>query len=293
MRKIKAVWELMRLEHGFMIALAVLIGSVISIKSLPSVDVFIFTFLTALLLEASTFALNDYYDLEIDKLNNRVDRPLVRGDIRPETALYIFYVLFPLGILSSYLVNLTCFMMALVTGLFAIIYDIFFKRVKVIGNIFIAYTMAIPFIFGAVSVTSDDFLSLGMQSAVFILALIAFFAGAGREIMKDVMDYAGDKAKGVRSLPRYIGVYASNIVSVFFYLVAILLSFLPYFLPRYDSYYNNSYYLMFILVTDVLLLRTSLHLTFKKKPDFIFHRRLTLFALFIGLIGFLVGALTG
>ena len=113
MKKLKAIWELMRLEHGFMLFLAILIGSIISQKTLfdnliPPIDMVILTFFTALFLEASTFALNDYYDLEIDKLNKRADRPLVRGDIKPKTALYIFFILFPLGLICSYFVNLTC-----------------------------------------------------------------------------------------------------------------------------------------------------------------------------------------
>ena len=60
MKKIKAIWELMRLEHGVMIAIAILIGSLIALEGqgLPSFDKFILTFFTALFLEASTFALN-------------------------------------------------------------------------------------------------------------------------------------------------------------------------------------------------------------------------------------------
>ncbi len=34
MRKLKAIWELMRLEHGVMLFIAILIGSVISQKML-------------------------------------------------------------------------------------------------------------------------------------------------------------------------------------------------------------------------------------------------------------------
>jgi len=37
---------------------------------------------------------------------------------------------------------------------------------------------------------------------------------------------------------------------------------------------------------------TVLELIINKNPKFSFHRKLTLFALFIGLLGFLVGALT-
>jgi len=62
MKKLRAIWELMRLEHGIMLFIAILIGSLISQKTLydninlPLISV-ILTFFTALFLEASTFAL--------------------------------------------------------------------------------------------------------------------------------------------------------------------------------------------------------------------------------------------
>ena len=94
MKTLKAIWELMRLEHGVMIAIAILIGAVIAKQEIPSLYRFVLTFTTALFLEASTFALNDYFDIDIDKHNKRIDRPLVRGDLSPRTALLIFFILF-------------------------------------------------------------------------------------------------------------------------------------------------------------------------------------------------------
>ena len=96
MGKLRAIWDLMRLEHGLMIAIAILIGSVIAARTIPTIENFFFTFFTALFLEASTFALNDYYDYEIDFKNKRKDRPLVRGDVTKNTALYLFFIFFPL-----------------------------------------------------------------------------------------------------------------------------------------------------------------------------------------------------
>jgi len=273
-----------------MIAIAILIGSLIAAKAFPAFDKFILTFFTALFLEASTFALNDYYDFEIDKKNNRVDRPLVRGDISKNTAIYLFIILFPIGIVCSYFVNLTCFIIALVTALFAIFYDVILKKIKLLGNFFIAYTMAIPFVFGAASVLSETSFEIDLSPAIFIIALIAFLTGAGREIMKDVMDFEGDKEGGVKSFPRYIGIRKSNMISAFFYLIAIILSFLPFFISYYDVYYHNYYYLLIVSLTDIMLLSTSLQLIFKKQINMGFYRKFTLVAIFFGLIAFLVGA---
>jgi geranylgeranylglycerol-phosphate geranylgeranyltransferase len=299
MKKLKAIWELMRLEHGVMLFLAILIGSLISQKTLygnlnlPMLNIFL-TFFTALFLEASTFALNDYYDLEIDRINKRTDRPLVRGDISPKTALNIFYLLFPLGLICSYFVNMTCFVIALITALISVLYDVKMKKIKLIGNFYIAYIMAIPFVFGGATVLGNTTFTLGtINPAIYVIALIAFLAGAGREIMKDVMDFDGDKIQGVKSFPRYIGIRASNGVASLFYLFAIALSFLPYFSVDFGVYYRSISYFILVFITDTMLLSTSLQLVFKKQPNMKFHRKYTLAAIFIGLLAFLVGALIG
>ena len=270
MKKIKAIWELMRLEHGVMIAIAIFIGSLIALKGegLPSLEKFILTFLTALFLEASTFALNDYYDLEIDKKNKRNDRPLVRGDLSPKSALILFYIFFPLGIICSYFVNIACFLIALITALFAILYDVKLKKIKLLGNFYISYVMAIPFIFGGAAVVAKDALFFEIPPSIYVIALIAFLTGSGREIMKDVMDFEGDQFKGVKSFPKYIGRRKSNAIAAVFYIIAVGLSFLPFFMETFEIYYLNYYYLSLVFITDTMLVSTSIHLLIKKEPSF-------------------------
>jgi len=299
MKTLKAIWQLMRLEHGIMLFLAILIGSLISQKTLhdnlnlPLINI-VLTFFTALFLEASTFALNDYFDLDIDRINRRTDRPLVRGDISPKTALYLFYLLFPLGLVCSFFVNLTCFLIALITAVISVLYDMKIKKIKLVGNFYIAYIMAIPFIFGGATVLGNDAFSLGtINPVLYIIALIAFLAGAGREIMKDVMDFEGDQIKGVKSFPRYIGKRASNGMAALLYLCAIALSFLPFFLQDFGVYYKNITYFILVLITDSMLLATSLQLVLKETPSLKFHRKYTLIAIFIGLLAFLAGAFAG
>jgi len=278
----------MRLEHGIMLFLGILVGSVIALegKTLPSWDKFILTFFTALFLEASTFALNDYFDLDVDIVNKRNDRPLVRGDIKPKTALILFGVFFPLGIICSYFVNFACFIIALITALFAILYDSHMKKIKFIGNFYIAYVMAIPFVFGGVAVIKEN--TFVIDPSIYIIALIAFLAGSGREIMKDVQDYEGDKQKGTRSFPKYIGERKSNIIAGLFYILAVCLSFVPFIMQTYTLYYKNYTYLGLVLICDILLLITAFDLIFKKEPHLKLYRKISLVAIFIGLIAFLV-----
>ncbi|MBS3802819.1 MAG: UbiA family prenyltransferase [Candidatus Thermoplasmatota archaeon] len=300
MQKIKAIWELMRLEHGIMLALGIFIGSIISLQTTSGltlsdfpVDKFILTFFVALFLEASTFALNDYFDLPIDKENKRKDRPLAREDIDPKAAVIIFFVFFPLGIIFSYFVNSTCFIIALITALFAIFYDVFLKKIKLLSNFYIAYVMAIPFVFGAAAVQSSETGLQTLDPAVIIIALIAFLAGSGREIMKDVMDFAGDTKQGVKSFPKYIGITWSKRIASLFYLTAVGLSILPFIQPVYTIYYYNYVYLAIVLLTDILLVFTSGQLLLNHTIDMAKYRKITLLAIFLGLLSFFLGAFIG
>lgn len=300
MKKIKAIWELMRLEHGVMLALGIFIGSIISLQTTVTlslqdfpVEQFILTFFVALFLEASTFALNDYFDLAIDLKNKRVDRPLARGDIDPKIALVIFFVFFPLGIYFSFLVNTTCFIIALITALLAIFYDVVLKKIKMLGNFYIAYVMAIPFVFGAAAVQPSETVLQSLDPAIIIIALIAFLAGSGREIMKDVMDFEGDSKEGVKSFPKYIGIEWSKRIASIFYLIAVGLSFLPFFQSTYSIYFRNYVYLGIVLITDLLLVYTAAQLLFNQGIDMARFRKITLIAIFFGLLSFFLGAFIG
>jgi geranylgeranylglycerol-phosphate geranylgeranyltransferase len=293
MRKARALWELLRLEHGVMLALGILVGAVIAVPAIPPLTTFVLVFLVALFLEASTFALNDYYDVEIDRRNKRMDRPLVRGDLSPRSAVLVAAVLFPLGLVAAFFVNLPCFIIALVTAMFALVYDVVLKRMKVVGNFFIGYVMAIPFVFGGVAVIPSGGGMDALKPSIVMVALIAFLAGTGREVMKDVQDYEGDRAMGVKSFPRYLGLYGARVMAVCFFLAAVGLSFLPFRLSIFGRFYWNYVYLVFIVITDLLLVGASVQLVRRREPDFARLRKVTLVALLLGLLGFLFGTFFG
>jgi geranylgeranylglycerol-phosphate geranylgeranyltransferase len=116
------------------------------------------------------------------------------------------------------------------------------KKIKLVGNFYIAYIMAIPFIFGGVSVLENNgFAIQSINPVIYVIALISFLAGSGREIMKDVMDFKGDKKHGVKSFPNYIGERKSNIIAAIFFIIAVALSFIPFFMRQYDIVLSELY----------------------------------------------------
>jgi len=285
MKKARALWELMRLEHGLMLIVAIFIGALIAGRGLPPADKTLFAFLTALFLQAATFALNDYYDLEVDRLNRRMDRPLVRGDLSPKAALGVYFLLLPAGIITGALVNTTCLIIALLNALLASLYDVKLKEFKIVGNFYIAFAMAIPFLFGATAVSRE------IPPVIYLLAAVAFLAGAGREIMKDVQDVEGDKARGTRSFPTYLGSRGACALAALFYLIAVFLSIIPFIHQVDEDYYRDPFYLVAVLVTDAVLIYVAGKLL--QKPLSVGlerYRKVTLAALGMGLLAFLIGA---
>jgi len=281
--KVKAIWELLRLEHGLMYGFGVAIGVVVSAGiGFSSYKLFL-GIITAILLQASAFALNDYFDYEVDRANNRIDRPLVRGDLSKRTAFILFAILAPLGFLTAYLISIEAFLLAFGITVAGFIYDIKLKEFGLAGNIYIAFSMAAPFIFGSVVATN----TIVASSA--LLAMLAFFAGVGREIMKGIEDVKGDELRDVKTIARTRGVKTAARWSSAMLILSIILSILP--LTLLEEYYLDVKYIVPVAGTDILLLMVSKDLISGKFDieSIKKFRKKTLLAMFLGLVGFFAG----
>lgn len=301
MSKIKTVWELTRLEHGLMYGCGVIIGVVIAGGS--SYEPAILGFLTAFFIQAGTFALNDYYDMESDVANRRMDRPLVRGDMRKEEAVLIACLATTIGIifavfLSIILKNPLFFLIAFTLAALGVLYDVKIKEFLAISNFYIAGTMAIPFIYGGL-ITEPERMEVVLP--ILILSSIAFFAGFGREVMKDIADVKGDEVRNVRSIASVYGVEKAKLVTIISYSLAVILGVVPFFLVN-TAYFFNPAYIFPVMAADALFVHTCLGLKFKPfrkefNPktvsliNYNYLRKETLIALVIGLIAFVSGAL--
>lgn len=298
-RKIRAIWELTRLEHGLMYGFGVLIGIIIaggriyepaSIYGLslvrPSFGA-TFGFFTALFIQAGTFALNDYCDLESDIANQRLDRPLVRGELSKKEALLVSISATTLGIIIASFLHPVLFILAFISGVLGILYDLKMKEFLAVSNIYIALTMAIPFIFGGLIVEPDR-----IDLVLLVLAAIAFLAGFGREVMKDIADIKGDALRDIKSIARLYGVKQASRVVIFSYALAVVLSVIPLFSVT-TAYYFDLAYLFPVMAADALFLHTCFQLlkTRDETGDYNRMRKETLLAIGIGLIAFVSGAL--
>ncbi len=277
--------RLTRIEHGIMLSLAAAIGIIISLGALPSLQFLLLAMLPPFFIELASFSLNDLLDVKSDRINKRADRPLVSGNATRSEAFDIAVVGFLAGNIVAYAISLDAFAITLAFSLLSIAYNLRLKDIALLGNAYIALTMALPFAYGSIiaaGTITDD---------IAFLASIAFVVGLAREIMKTVQDMEGDrKARRAATLPMLLGAKSSLRLSSLLYVAAIALSAAPFFSPS-GAYYNNYAYALPIALTDALLLYVALG-CFSRGAEFLkAGRSISLLALGIGLLGFLAGAI--
>jgi geranylgeranylglycerol-phosphate geranylgeranyltransferase len=274
------LWKLTRFEHALMLAFAVLIAETIVLGHLPPADlVLALSLLVPIFSEMGSFALNDYFDIETDKINKKKDRPLVRGTISPGFALNFSMFCMFISSMLAYFINLPAFAIVFAFNLAAIAYNWKLKDLPLLGNAYIGLTMAIPFVFGNFVVSGT------LSPLALVLALLGFVAGLAREIIKSAQDMEGDmKARGSKTLPAVIGKKASIALAAILYLIFIPLSASPFLIGLEGTLPA----LALVAVGDLVVLAV----VFKTlKEDYGFARKFSLVAFLLGLLGLFVASL--
>lgn len=278
--------KLARIQHAFMLALATLIAEVITagVAGLK-LELALLSLIPPFFIGAASFVLNDYFDVEADKKNKRTERPIVAGKATKKEALQSAIILFVAGIAASSLINSTAFAIAVVFALLAVAYNWKLKDLPLVGNAYIAASMAIALVYGNFVVSSE------LSNAVAFISLIAFLSGLAREIAKTVQDMEGDrKARKANTLPFVIGVKNSLALSLALYALAIALSISVFF--YIEPFAFNLAYLAPVIAADFLFAFAAV-LPIKKqsKENFETSRKYSLYALALGLASFLAGML--
>ncbi len=246
--------ELIRVGNCIMAVIATLIGYFLVTQELSLV--LLFGLISVFLICAGGQAINDVYDLEIDKKINK-NKPIPSGRISRRNALIFSYVLFVIGICVSFLINGLAFIIAIVFSFLLIIYSQNLYKIKYIGNIVVALGTAFTFIFGA-SVTGF------VPFIIFVFALSAFFANMAREVTKDFEDLKKDKSFK-KTLPMISKDFANRII-VFYYFLSI-----SFAISAYILFSLNLVYLFFVWLTTFVFLNCVFTLgkkDFKKSQSF-------------------------
>ncbi len=98
------------------------------------------------------------------------------------------------------------------------------KRSGLPGNFLVSICVAIPFIYGSVTVIG----TVGLN--VLLFASMAFLSNTGREITKGIVDVKGDSSEGVKTLAVRFGEKNAAIAAAFFFVFAVALTPITWFL---------------------------------------------------------------
>ena len=182
---------------------------------------------------AAANTINDYFDLEIDRIN-KPGRPLVTGKLSPVQAMIIALVEFTAGIILAAFIGLLAFFIALCISLLLFWYSYRLKRVPLAGNLSVSFSTGMAFVYGGVAVNR--------VFETLIPAVFAFFYHFGREIIKDIQDREGDNSDKARTFPVVYGNRISLILTTINFLVLTVLVFLPFVF----GWYGMSYILIIV-----------------------------------------------
>ena len=273
---LKELFRLTRFEHALMLAFAVLIAETVVLGALPPLSlVIVLSLLVPIFSEMGSFALNDYLDIEADKANKMMERPLVKGTISAGFALWFSVACLVISVALALFINLPAFLIALVFNLLAVAYNYRLKDLPLVGNAYIALTMAIPFLFGNYVVSGT------LSPIILVLAVLGFVAGLAREVIKSVQDMEGDlKARGSKTLPILVGKEAALRIAIVLYLMFIPLTALPF----YMGLKFGALPVGFIGLADLIIIAVCYK---AGEKDFRFARNASLVAFLLGMAGIL------
>lgn len=224
--KIKAVISLIRPFNGLLVLISVVVAAYQAQHQwsvMLNYQVWLMACITYLVTSGAN-ASNDYFDLEIDKIN-RPNRPLPANRLQPVFALHFsIFLLF----LSIYLAS---FLGPCITGLVFIavsisfFYTPFFKRWGIIKNLTIAFNVSLAFICGG--------MVAGNVHNTLFLSLFGFFISIYRELLKDIFDYDGDHLNHVYTIPVKHGIKTAWCISLFSLLCLGFIFFWAFFRENY------------------------------------------------------------
>ena len=246
MNKIIGYVKLTRPQNNLIAALSVLVGALVAQDieywwSAGSMGRVAFACISAFFISGGGNCLNDFFDVEIDKINKPF-RPLPKGEISKRSALWFSVFLFFVGFCVSHLIRPLSVVIATVAVIFLIFYGHTLKRKLFWGNFTVSFVSALTFVYGGIA-TSDFRLSL-------IPAVFAFLFHMGREIIKDVQDLKGDLSLSVSSLPIRFGIRFSLAFTTIIFSFLIFLTSLPYLF----DIFSLLYLIMVIAGVDLVLL---------------------------------------
>lgn len=277
----RGVLDLIRPVNCAMIGFAVVVGAFVSgPPTLPPMELGL-GFLTGFFICAYSMVVNDAYDLDVDRVN-RPERPIPSGKVSLAEASRLSMVALAAGLVAAALsFDLLALAIALAYAFLSWLYNSRAKKTGLAGNLIVASSLAIPFIYGGAVAGG----SIG-GSLLLMMALTAFFSGVGREVVKAMADVEGDAKRDVNSVARVRGLAAASWVGAAFFLLAVLTSWVPLLTGL-----ANEVYTIGVVVPDLIFGYLAVAIVLRHDPANAYRvKKIALVGMTVGLLVFIGGA---
>lgn len=281
MNKIKGLFKLLRFELPFSAGVCVVMGQLLALGEFATVSIIVFGFMSVFLISASILVMNDYFDIETDKIN-APHRPIPSKIVTPNEALYFSLLLLFAGILFGYSVSVTVLLISIVLAIIGFLYNRYFKKSGLPGNLMVSFSVGMTLIYGGASV------GLPFHKMVLFFGVIASLIDLGEEIAADTMDMKGDRLIKSNSLALKYGRSTALRISVFIFFFVVILSFVPFILNWFSIIY-----LIPIGIMDVSIAYPALQLLNSKNEEGRKYIRWIYLGAISGIIIFIVMRLIG
>lgn len=256
--------------------LAIFLGAFLTGTTAPLPNV-ILACLSGGLIMAGGNIINDYFDVEIDRINKPF-RPLPAGQMARSTALKFSTILFTFGIFLSIFVQIFSFLIASLTAFALVIYSARLKRTVLFGNVVVSLLSALAFVYGA--------LAVDLVERSWIPASFAFLFHLGREIIKDVEDRAADSQARAQTLPIRFGERSALLMATMVFFILIAFTFFPYIF----NIYGEGYFWTVLLGVDLVIALTLAVMWSNPEPNMLRRVSAVLKAdIFVGLLALYLG----
>ena len=238
--KASAILELIRADLVFGAGIFVVAGELLGLGRLPPLPEALLGFLTGLFISGSANISNDYFDREVDRIN-QPGRPLPSGRVSVKELWTLSLLFAAAGLGAAALLGWPVLALAAAIWAVALLYNVKLKEMGLLGNLCVAFCVGMTIIIGGTIVGS-------INSIVLTFAALAFLFDLGEEIASDAMDVKGDVLRSSSSIAKRKGrVYALRL-SVGILASFILLTLLPFFMG-----WLGYSYLLLILAADLFM----------------------------------------
>ncbi|MHA2089129.1 MAG: UbiA family prenyltransferase [Promethearchaeota archaeon] len=247
---------------------------------------YLLAFFIVFIASSGSFAINDYFDYEVDKINNRKDRPIVTGLISRKTSLITALSSLIIVILLSVFLNLTAMILVLVSVPVFYIYSMGLKKKLYVKNILIAFSYLSTIFLGSLIV--DSFL----EPLIIYFAIMGFIVGLANEVMFDIADVKGDDEIGIKTMSSKFGTKKAAKISIILYIAIVVLDPLPFFVQIDNRLHLDYIFLILILVPVISYIFLSISLFKNQTRENVLKLRTLVFLIMnFGTITYLIGVL--